>query len=268
MSQIDDFIKKYDGKGIDFDGAYGAQCVDLYRQYVKEVLKYPQSPPVEGAKDIWETYLPDYYQKVENTPYGVPDKGDIVIFGTGLGKYGHVAIFIEGTTSKFTSFDQNYPTGSLCHKQGHTYKGVIGWLKPLNKEEDMPNYLETLIQEAGLDINNEAQFRTFWEKAIKFDEKTEELNNQLTTANEANLSLSSQVSQLSPKIAGLEEKVAGLEEELAKARDSKSQASWENDKLKIRVDSLEEKVQAFQENNDILAYGFFERLTSLFRRRK
>jgi hypothetical protein len=56
---IGEFIKKWNGKVCDFDGKYGSQCVDLYRMYVKEVLGYPQSPPVEGAKDIWNTYLKD-----------------------------------------------------------------------------------------------------------------------------------------------------------------------------------------------------------------
>lgn len=128
---FDDFIKKYDGQGIDFDGSYGFQCVDLYRQYCKESLGFPQSPPVEGAKDIWNTYLKDKFTATENTPTGIPTKGDIIIWGTGLGKYGHVSVFIDGTASKFNSFDQNYPTGSKCHIQSHTYKGVLGWLTPV-----------------------------------------------------------------------------------------------------------------------------------------
>jgi hypothetical protein len=33
--------------------------------------------------------------------------------------------------SSFTSFDQNWPTGSCCHFQYHeNYDGVIGWLRP------------------------------------------------------------------------------------------------------------------------------------------
>ncbi|WP_252722587.1 hypothetical protein [Treponema phagedenis] len=35
---LDEFVKKYLGKKVDYDGHYGAQCVDLFRQYCKDVL--------------------------------------------------------------------------------------------------------------------------------------------------------------------------------------------------------------------------------------
>ena len=130
---LKEFIKKYDGKLVDWDNAYGAQCVDLYRQYCKEVLEVPQSPPVKGAKDIWNNYVKELVA-FKNTPDGVPVEGDIVIWGNGT--YGHVAVFIEGDVNRFTSFDQNYPDGTLCHKQVHSYSGVLGWLRKRSIIED------------------------------------------------------------------------------------------------------------------------------------
>lgn len=123
---LKEFITKWDGKLCDYDGAYGAQCVDLYRQYCKEVLEVPQSPPVIGAKDIWDNYVKELVA-FNNTPEGIPVEGDIVIWGSGT--YGHVAIFIEGDVNRFISFDQNYPDGTSCHKQVHSYSGVLGWLR-------------------------------------------------------------------------------------------------------------------------------------------
>lgn len=269
---FEEFITKYDGKGIDFDGAFGTQCVDLYRQYVKEVLGYPQSPLVEGAKDIWDTYLPDYYQRIENTPYGVPEKGDIVIFGDTMGKYGHVSIFIEGTASRFTSFDQNYPTGSLCHKQGHTYNAVLGWLRPLKKENDMPDYLKTLIQEAGLDINNEGEFRAFWQKALVHDEEVTELKAQVTSLSESLADRAREVSVLTEKNDTLTNKMDELQEQLNKARSKRDQEAWRADKLTVQVDTLEgevaklaEKIVRLEADNSLYAYSWWERLISLFK---
>jgi len=127
---FDEFIKKWEGSGIDFDGHYGDQCVDLYREYVKDVLGLPQSPPVRGAEDIWDSYLPDHYERILNTIEAIPQKGDIMIFN--FGEYGHVSIFISGGQLQFTSFDQNYPLGSFCAKRNHDYYSIIGWLRPKN----------------------------------------------------------------------------------------------------------------------------------------
>lgn len=50
------FVNTYCRKKVDFDGAYGAQCVDLFRQYCKDVLGLPHTGAVEGAKDLWLKY--------------------------------------------------------------------------------------------------------------------------------------------------------------------------------------------------------------------
>ena len=128
----DEFFTKYNYKPIDFDGAYGYQCVDLYRQYVKEVLGFPQAPPVTGAAGLWSNYDPKYYERISNTPTAIPKKGDILIWNTSAGGgYGHVAIANTANLFSLVSFDQNWPVGSYCHMQGHNYfGGLVGWLRP------------------------------------------------------------------------------------------------------------------------------------------
>ena len=132
---IDDFIKKWDQKGIDFDGVYGDQCMDLMHQYCVEVLGLTDGKILRApsAKDVWLTniYGKEKFESIQNTPTGVPNRGDIVLWGTGIGPYGHVAIFNTGDINTFYSFDQNFPTGTKCHIQKHDYKGVLGWLRYL-----------------------------------------------------------------------------------------------------------------------------------------
>jgi len=131
---FDTFITKWNGKGVDYDGWYGYQCMDLYRQYVKEVVVAKQSSPVRGAKDVWNNYNQVAFERISNQPTNFPQKGDIVIWGVGVGQYGHIAICITADSYKLTSFDQNWPVGTLCHKQPHNYTGVLGWLRPKKKE--------------------------------------------------------------------------------------------------------------------------------------
>lgn len=92
---LEEFVKKYIGKKVDFDGAFGAQCVDLFRQYNKDVWGNPHTGAVEGAKDLFLNYkkMPEEvkYLKIVRTPF----VGDVVVFdATSANQYGHVGIIV------------------------------------------------------------------------------------------------------------------------------------------------------------------------------
>lgn len=127
---LTEFVTKYTGKFVEyhsFDPSAKYQCVDLSNAYIVEVL---------GLTPIIGTNAQDFPKKagkefnyILNTPTGVPNKGDLMIFKS-ADNVGHISIFLQGSTSLFTSFDQNYPTGSPCKLVNHTYKNVLGWLQP------------------------------------------------------------------------------------------------------------------------------------------
>ena len=150
-----EFIDKWNGKGIDFDGAYGDQCMDLMHQFCVEVfgLSDGRILAAPAAKDVYlnypNTFGSQYFDKIDNTPTGIPQKGDIVFWGTKIGQYGHVAIFSEGDANKFKSFDQNFPIGSKCHIQDHTYNGVLGWLR-FKQQEPMATITQKDLDEMRL----------------------------------------------------------------------------------------------------------------------
>jgi hypothetical protein len=155
---ISDFLTKYNGKGIDFDGYYGYQCMDLWQQYNKEVWGGSHIP-APYAKDVWEKnlYPTNLYDKIANTLDGVPQKGDVVIWsGYANGGPGHIAVFYSGDVWKFTSFDQNWPSGSTCHFQPHNYNYVYGWLRakvvtpqppPVNPNDVLVNKITAILNE-------------------------------------------------------------------------------------------------------------------------
>lgn len=123
-----EFMAKWNGKYVEVAGSANAQnqCVDLANAYIRDVLNLPIIEWT-NAKDF-PSKGGDNYTYILNTPTGVPQEGDLVIWG---GTYGHIAIFIEGDVNSFRSFDQNYPTGSPCHVQNHTtYNNVLGWMRP------------------------------------------------------------------------------------------------------------------------------------------
>lgn len=134
-----DFVNKYNGKKVDFDGYYDAQCVDLFRQFNKEVLGIAQPKGVKGAKNFWTNFdndpnLYNNFTKIANTPSFVPQEGDVAIWYNGT--YGHIAICTGiGDVNKFESFDQNYPEGSACKKVTHNYSKFYGVLRPKAQEK-------------------------------------------------------------------------------------------------------------------------------------
>jgi hypothetical protein len=127
MKTPDEFFGEWTGKGIDFDGYYGFQCMDLAQQFCKECIGHQL--PAENAINVWNNYPTDIFDRIENTPTGIPVKGDIMLWTNGVGQYGHIAVFKDGDANSFNSFDQNWPINSLCHFQPHSYKYVQGWLR-------------------------------------------------------------------------------------------------------------------------------------------
>jgi hypothetical protein len=154
--EVQEWFDKYGGTAMDFDHAYGNQCVDVYDKYCFDVVKCPIIY-VQGAKNIWDNYPVEYFDKIPNTPSGIPQKGDVVIWG--MGTYGHVGIATGiGDTNSFTSLDQNWdgvPTNpSKVIK--HDYKNVLGWLRPKNALPngwDSTDYLQANpdVSQAGVD---------------------------------------------------------------------------------------------------------------------
>ena len=116
--KLDDFINTYINTKVDFDNAFGAQCVDLFRQYCKDVLNIPHTgscTTTGGAIDLycdWEKMPLEkkYFKKIPaNKAYNTLKVGDVVIWDkTSTNKYGHVAILISKVDEKTVLvFEQN-----------------------------------------------------------------------------------------------------------------------------------------------------------------
>lgn len=126
---LEEFIKKYIGKFVEYH-SYGSgalnQCVDLANQYIVEVLG-KQAIIGTNAVDFPARASKDDYDWIPDAPMTVPQKGDLVIWKTN-----HIAICIYADVQLpwFTSFDQNWPTGSACIKVDHSYSNISGWLRP------------------------------------------------------------------------------------------------------------------------------------------
>lgn len=110
--RFEQFLTKYCGKKVDYDNAYGAQCVDLFRQYCKDVLDIPHTGVVDGAKELYEKYVDLPVEKkyfIRLTKKAVPKLGYVAVWGaTPTNKDGHVALVIcRLSASSLLVFEQN-----------------------------------------------------------------------------------------------------------------------------------------------------------------
>lgn len=133
---LNEFINKHINTKVDFDGVYGAQCVDLFRQYCKDVLNIPHTGSVEGAKDLFLNYekMPlekKYFKKIPANKTLNMKFGDVVIWDkTPANKYGHVAIFItEIGETNILVFEQNGITQNGAKLTNKTIENILGVLR-------------------------------------------------------------------------------------------------------------------------------------------
>lgn len=204
------FVDKYNNKGIDFDGFYGFQCMDLAHQYASECVGHDFAP-APAAKDVWNETI-DGYDKIANSPDGVPQQGDIIIWGTAIGAYGHIAVFDHGDSNAFTSFDQNWPLNSVCHMQSHNYTGVLGWFHPKSSvAQPMANISQAELDQMRMDRDtNHNQAVNFQTQFNVAEAHITQLNQNIDTLTKKNQELQTNNSDLQIKVDSLSKQVGDL----------------------------------------------------------
>ena len=131
---FEEFLTKYCGKKVDFDKVFGAQCVDLFRQYCFDVLKIPHTGGVDGAKELYENYQSMPLEKkyfVQLSKKAVPEYGYTAVWGASpTNKYGHVALVIARLdSSTLLVFEQNGFTQDGAKIVRRDTKNLLGYLK-------------------------------------------------------------------------------------------------------------------------------------------
>lgn len=138
----DDFFKMYNGLPVDDDLAYGNQCMDLYRKLCKFVGA--KIVPAGYAAATWNKYDTDKFERIPNTRWFIPKKGDAMVWGAWQGNpYGHISVINTAAWLSFVSMDINWPTEGYwkngvfigtgkAHFVTHNYTNpkVIGVLRP------------------------------------------------------------------------------------------------------------------------------------------
>lgn len=130
---ISEWFPTVAGRRVNSAGGILGECVALVQKYANEVLGVSGAPafPVPYAR-LMAGARSDAFTWIPNTPAGVPQYGDIVVFNGNVGGgAGHTGIAIEGTdTNQVRLIQQNDPTGSGASIKVYPYNNVSGWLHP------------------------------------------------------------------------------------------------------------------------------------------
>ncbi|MCQ2598441.1 MAG: CHAP domain-containing protein [Treponema sp.] len=112
-----DFVNKHIKEKVDFDGKYGCQCVDLFRQYCVEVLEIKgHTGSVNGAKELFtkfdilqgEVKERDFFIRHPFPLHYEVFAGDVAIWdSSSTNIYGHVAIILQDMGTEVLVFEQD-----------------------------------------------------------------------------------------------------------------------------------------------------------------
>ena len=114
------WVRSQVGKGLDYDGAYGNQCVDLICYYYKYL---GQTSPGGNAIDYTSNKLPSGWSRIQGAQ---PQKGDILVYSGG--EFGHVAIYANDYESYHQNFNKHKYIEKITYKynqMGIQYWGII-----------------------------------------------------------------------------------------------------------------------------------------------
>lgn len=127
------------------DGVDTPQCVDLAQVFNRII----GGPRFTGDAHTIFNQAGTTYTQIPNTPDGVPQAGDIVVWSPAYnGGPGHVGIATgKGDTNSFEAFAQNDPLGSDCELKTYAYVDVMGWLRPINLPQDQQTIIDQLRKE-------------------------------------------------------------------------------------------------------------------------
>lgn len=146
QSQSLKYIKSKIGKGVDFDGQFGYQCMDLVVDYVyyitdKKVRMWG------NAKDAINNDFKGLATVHKNTPNFLAKSGDIAV--TTTGEYGHIQVVTSANLSQYTVVEQNWLGGGASYtematQRTHAYGNDLYFIRPKFKKETsiVPNKIK------------------------------------------------------------------------------------------------------------------------------
>lgn len=181
------FLNQYNGmNGVGNTPENKGQCVGLISVWM-DILGVAHE--WGDAKDLLNNADKNVFDVILNTPDGVPQVGDVIVWrGAFNGGAGHTGVATgTGDTKTFEVFEQNDPLGSNCHLKTYKYSFVDGWLH--FKQIDTQSIIDELRTARD---NNWNLYQSELQKNNDLQKKLEDEQNSNITLNNTIATITSQ----------------------------------------------------------------------------
>lgn len=154
-----EFVNKYRGKYIDYDG-YSAECWDLAEKYFTEVLGLPASI-LAGCGLVSNMLYPPKREELDKYFYEIPTtemvQGDVCIW-----EYGHIAIFDHWDGSRNWYFSQNPNPCEIITLSG-------GGMHAFRLRKDESHNLEYIVKSGDTLSKIACDYNTSWQELARYN---------------------------------------------------------------------------------------------------
>lgn len=133
VKTFNDYRRLRVGSKVDFDKYYGAQCVDLVKDWAMYIGK-----PIDvywNANVLWTIGLWKNWKRVINTRFARPTVGDIICYD--IWTYGHIAVAWQNSIGWVEILEQNWGSGNgdgignnAIRIRKDRYTKCVGWFTP------------------------------------------------------------------------------------------------------------------------------------------
>lgn len=133
------------GQSLDYDGAYGAQCVDLIAYYYNFL---GEAVPGGNGCDYATNALPSGWSRIPYYSGFVAQPGDVAVWTYGSTSSGHVAVVVSADSTSMTVIDQRGQTGTAANYSTYKYTSMTfyGVNRPdFNKDTEAPSILTVKV---------------------------------------------------------------------------------------------------------------------------
>jgi len=256
IATFNTWLAKVDGKKVEtVDPTNKYQCVDLAVSWL-DALGIPRLaggssifPHLHAYQiyTVWSGEKLKYFTRHANTPDAMPQKGDLIVWGSTYGTSGHVAVCTDNVDlNAFWAVSQNDPIGSATFVRRYNYNHVLGWLRYKTVSETTTPVINPDTSMRDFDTHLEQSIKDKSRVSFYKDDRKRVIDDLLKLEYELGQQ-AQKMAKATDEIGQLKDKVAERDEDIALLLDQKREL--ENAKTK-EMKEFQSEIKRLQKEVD------------------